>query len=415
MLVRSEWDKLSEVMVHRPGVEMFYGLLYPRAFLYEGVFSMDEALYEHQNMEHVMMSEGVTVHRLKSIVIQRMRHSSEFRETVVSIVKSSIMYKGDLSDDAYTDFLRNLASYDPETLFNILILRPLIIIKRTKTNTIARIINRNPMANLYYTRDQQLVVKTGVVIGRMRMPQRRLEPTITELFFKALNTPIVYKLIKPGFLEGGDFMPMGDFAIVGYGWRSSFNGVKQIMGLLDFDELVMAKLPKHPWGDDMLVMHLDTYFNVAGDGLVIGNEELMKNTHVIVYARAQDGLEKLGESTLLDYIKQRGFKIINLSVIEQAAFASNFLTLKDRRILVPNIEMNIKKMIKRLRSSDDPVRQATLQYVESGYEKMKSEGHIFPYRPDVLNEGVDFITIDVSELVGGYGGVHCATATIRRS
>lgn len=414
MSVRSEWDRLSEVMVHRPGIEMFYGLLYPRAFLYEGVFNMDEALYEHQNMEHVMSSEGVVVHRLKNIIIQGMRRSGEFRERVVAVVKSTIRYIGDLSDEAYTEFLRSVASYDPETLFNILVLRPTVMIRRGKTGLVAKVINRTPLANLYYTRDQQLVVKTGVVVGRMRMPQRRLEPVVTELFFRALNEPVVYRLVKPGFLEGGDFMPMGDFAIIGYGWRSDINGVNQVIGLMDFDEVAIAKIPEHPWGDNMLVMHLDTYFNVAGDGLVIGNEELMRSTQVTIYAKSNDGLERIGESNLLDYVKQKGFNIIKLSMAEQAAFAANFLTLRDRRIIVPNIEMNIKKMIKRLQNTDDPVRQAALNYVMSGYEKMRSEGHIFPYRPDVLGERIDFITVDVSELVGGYGGVHCAVAAIRR-
>jgi arginine deiminase len=414
MLVRSEWDGLSEAMVHRPGVEMFYGLLYPKAFLYEGAFSMDEALYEHQNMEHVLVNEGVTVHRLKNVIIQKMRHSGEFRELVVTTVKSMIKYVGDLGEEAYMDFLRNMAAYDPETLFNILILRPLVLIRRTKTGVVARVINRTPLANLYYTRDQQLVVKAGIVIGRMRMPQRRLETIVTELFFRALNEPVIYRLVKPGFLEGGDFMPMGDFAVIGHGWRSSINGVNQVIGLLDYDEVAVAKLPKHPWGDNMLVMHLDTYFNVAGDGLVIGNEELMQSTHVVIYAKAQDGFEKVGESNLLDYIRQRGFNVIKLSMAEQAAFAANFLTLRDRRIIVPNVEANIKKIIRRLQNSEDSVRQTTLNYIRAGYDKMRGEGHIFPYRPDMLNERVDFITIDVSELVGGYGGVHCATAAIRR-
>jgi len=145
MLVRSEWDGLSEAMVHRPGVEMFYGLLYPKAFLYEGAFSMDEALYEHQNMEHVLVNEGVTVHRLKNVIIQKMRHSGEFRELVVTTVKSMIKYVGDLGEEAYTDFLRNMAAYDPETLFNILILRPLVLIRRTKTGVVARVVNRTPL------------------------------------------------------------------------------------------------------------------------------------------------------------------------------------------------------------------------------------------------------------------------------
>lgn len=391
---------------------MYYGLLYPRAFLYEGVFSMAEALYEHENLEHVLASEGVEVYRLRDVVVGEMRRSSEFREGVVRIARSVIRYRGDLSDEAYSEFIRNLALYDPETIFDILVLRPIIVVKRGKLGVRAVVVNASPLANLYYTRDQQLVAKNGVVMGRMRMPQRRPEPTITELFFRAIGVPILYRLTKPGFLEGGDFMPMGDSAVLGYGFRSSLVGVNKVLGILDFDELALAKIPSHPWGDDMLVMHIDTYFNIIGDGLALGNEDLMANTQVTIVARAGDRLEKVGETNLLDYVRQKGFNIIPLTLSEQAAFAANILTIKDRRIVVPNVEMNLKKMIRRLQAygSDDSV----LGYIKSGYEKLHREGRIFPYRPDVLGEGIDFITVDVSELVGGYGGVHCAVAAVQR-
>ena len=111
--------------------------------------------------------------------------------------------------------------------------------------------------------------------------------------------------------------------------------------------------------------------------------------------------------------------LLSLSVRKLAAKAAcsaidSLITLRDRRIIVPNVEANIKKIIRRLQNSEDSVRQTTLNYIRAGYDKMRGEGHIFPYRPDMLNERVDFITIDVSELVGGYGGVHCAIAAIRR-
>lgn len=37
--VRAEWDPLRKVAIHRPGIEMFFGLLDPYASLYERTFS----------------------------------------------------------------------------------------------------------------------------------------------------------------------------------------------------------------------------------------------------------------------------------------------------------------------------------------------------------------------------------------
>jgi len=32
--VHAEWDTLEDVVIHRPGIEMFFGLIEPFAFLY---------------------------------------------------------------------------------------------------------------------------------------------------------------------------------------------------------------------------------------------------------------------------------------------------------------------------------------------------------------------------------------------
>ena len=45
--IRAEWHTLQNVIIHRPGIEMFFGLMEPYSFLFERAFSMDEAVYEH--------------------------------------------------------------------------------------------------------------------------------------------------------------------------------------------------------------------------------------------------------------------------------------------------------------------------------------------------------------------------------
>lgn len=66
-----------------------------------------------------------------------------------------------------------------------------------------------PMANLIYTRDQQITTGRGIVIGRLRSSQRQRECNLMRLCFKKLGMPVVGEIEAPGYLEGGDFFPAG--------------------------------------------------------------------------------------------------------------------------------------------------------------------------------------------------------------
>ncbi|WP_188595945.1 dimethylarginine dimethylaminohydrolase family protein [Thermocladium modestius] len=420
MYVKREWDSLGEVMIHRPGIEMFYGLLHPKSFLYERAFSMDEALYEHEVLEHALEREGVAVHRAKKVIVQRIKSSPEFREKVVERVKRLVEFRGDVDDDA-SEFINNLSAYDPEFLFNVLVLRPTLILKRRRRSRSYRVyvVNRMPLANMYFMRDQQLTVPNGIIQGRMALPQRRAETQVTELAFEALSMPLIYRISSPGVLEGGDYMPMGDFAVIGYGHRSNRSGIMQAMGLLGVKEVAVVRLPRHPLvpsRDSMLDMHLDTFFNVAGDGLAVGNVEMMRDASVVVYANEGDGFVALAKTNLLDYMKSKGFNIIPITFMEQLSYASNFLTISDRKIVTPNVEMNASKVINALmmKTEASPEYSKLFQVAKAEYGKLRTEGHIFPHKPELIEEGVDFVQIDVSELTGGYGGIHCMTSIVNR-
>ena len=77
---------------------------------------------------------------------------------------------------------------------------------------------------------------------------------------------------------------MKDFALVGLGDRSNRNGVDQILEFgLNFDEVAVVHQPSHPLipGDEidpMIDMHVDTYFNVASSGVVVGSETLAQTS-----------------------------------------------------------------------------------------------------------------------------------------
>jgi arginine deiminase len=101
-----------------------------------------------------------------------------------------------------------------------------------------------PLSNLVYTRDQQVTTCRGVVMARLRSPQRQLEVELMRFALRKLGLPIIGAVEAPGFLEGGDFFPAGrGLALVGVGLRSNVEACQQLMerDLLGTDRLAVVR------------------------------------------------------------------------------------------------------------------------------------------------------------------------------
>ena len=70
--INAEWDHLSKVAVHSPGIEMYFGLLDPFASLYERSFSMKDALKEHELLTYTLKHEfKIDIIPLKETIIEQ--------------------------------------------------------------------------------------------------------------------------------------------------------------------------------------------------------------------------------------------------------------------------------------------------------------------------------------------------------
>lgn len=101
-----------------------------------------------------------------------------------------------------------------------------------------------PLSNLVYTRDQQITTCRGVVMARLRSPQRQLEVDLMRFALRKLGLPIIGQIEAPGFLEGGDFFAAGrSLAMVGIGLRSNMEACQQLMegDLLGTDRLAVVR------------------------------------------------------------------------------------------------------------------------------------------------------------------------------
>ena len=260
----------------------------------------------------------------------------------------------------------------------------------------------------------------------MSKPQRANEPLLTGTLLKVAGCDIAGEIRAPGTFEGGDFMPMGSFALIGEGDRTNDAGIRQILSMpIGFDEVGVVHQPNHPAipgneRDPMIDMHLDTYFNVPGEGLAVGCTPLLKGARVDVYQRhGRRGLVREPKSVaLIDYLKTKHFDVIPISTLEQMSYASNFLCLKDRQILAVEVEPEIDRTLTTLAQSAraDPRRYGNLlRLARRERAELRARNEFFPHGAALRDHGIEATPLGLREITGGYGGAHCMTCVLKRS
>ncbi|MFA5250809.1 MAG: arginine deiminase family protein [Parachlamydiales bacterium] len=429
-MIRAEWDPLKKVVVHKPGLEMFFGLLEPYGSLYERAFSRKEAREEHDNLVNILQKEfGIQVYRLKDLVLEAARKRPRVREKLIQLARSTLEYSGDKKtiERAKEEFERSIPYLDTQHFFYILLVNPKIFFKKEPgARNIQQNVNlRQPLSNLYFMRDQQFMTDRGVVVCRLAKPSRRGETRVTRFVMEdVLEMPIAKEITEPGTIEGGEFLPMGKFALVGIGDRTNQEAIDQLLTVdFAFEEIGVVHQPMHPLiqsdkPDPMINMHLDTYFNVAGSHVVVGCEMLLKNALVDIYHNEGGRfLKEKKQLSLSDYMKKKGFEIVNLTTLEQLSYASNFLTIKENRILAVEIERGVKEVLGNLKAKakKDRVRYGKL-YDQAclDFDKLKNEGGFFPHKKELYSKGVEAYPVILKNLTGGFGAAHCMTCALSR-
>lgn len=415
MEIKSEWGRLKRVIMHRPGTEITYAMLAPKPFLFERPFNYSIADREHKNLQAVLEENGVHVDILEDLIVNTADKNSSFRKKLEDKILSLVNFYGtsESMENARRDLEKNIEYIDSLSLFQALIMEPSIDLKEYVTGIqYPRVYSNLPLANLYFMRDQQ-AVSSGVLIGNMKMQQRRRETDITSFVFKEILGAKL-KRIENGFFEGGDFIPAGNFCLIGTGNRTNESGAIEAMnsGIFDFDRIVIISNPLYGFmdGHDLMVnMHLDTYFNIPAAGTVITSVELAKSAQATVYIKNTDG-KYSGDSrtTLYEFMKGEGYNFIDLGISEQLSYSSNFLTVSDGKIIAIDSARVIEKLL-----AENVFDDITREHIVTDMRLRK--GKMFPDRKEVYNSGIDVIKIDLSEITGGYGGAHCMTSAVDRA
>ncbi|MDD1679173.1 MAG: arginine deiminase family protein [Methanomicrobiales archaeon] len=428
--VTAEWDTLKTAVIHRPGIEMFFGLLEPFASLYERAFSRYGARVEHRRLEEILRDEfGVKIVVLKEAILSAADRDPTIRKRLVDAARNVLSFTGDSLETslARREFEKNSELLDSGHFFNILLLQPQVDLRAGMGTRIVQmnITERQPLSNLYFMRDQQAVTDRGIFLSRMAKPQRNREVILTGCLWNILGLDIMQSTTDPGTFEGGDYIPMKKFALIGTGDRTNAEGVRQMLALdLKFDEVGVVHQPNHPLipekvFDPMIDMHLDTYFNVASSGVVVGSELLMKEAQVEIYYRQGPGnyTREGKERDLYSYITEKGFDVIDLTTLEQMAYAPNFLCIRDGTILSVEVDRIVSKVIDNLtaKAALDPRRYgALLARAHEDYRRLRNEGQFFPHKKEVYQHDIDAYPVILENLTGGYGAAHCMTCVLKR-
>jgi arginine deiminase len=417
---RAEWETLRHILVHEPGIEVFFALLDPGAHLYERFFSHHEARWEHRQLCDLLHNSfGVRVHHLKTALMEEAGEPGPVRDRLVALAGRRL---GDGRTQANGGHRGGdlptvpLSMRDPEHLFRIAVLNPSV-----GHGPAGKFRLVNPLPNLYFMRDQQAATDRGICMARMATPERAEEVAVTSLGLAAVGIEPVHRVGR-GRFEGGDFLPAGDFALVGCGSRTNPEGVQDLLGGgIGTWEVAVVREPQHPLvtgRDHMVNMHLDTSLNFPKEGVAVGSPALLREAKVTVWRRSGDGYERAGPGgNLIEYLGSKGFELIEITTLEQLCYSTNFLCVRDGACVSQDASALAPIVLRRLgeKARADPGKYGRLlSQAEHDYQSMKAESEFFPHRREVYAHGLEMTTLLLTNATGGYGGAHCMTCVLSR-
>jgi N-dimethylarginine dimethylaminohydrolase len=188
-----------------------------------------------------------------------------------------------------------------------------------------------PVANLVFTRDQQIVTAGGV-IGQFGATQRRAETEIMALVWEQLGVNPLARLKGLCELEGGDFFPLGkDLALLGIGKRTNVETVEMI---LKSDVVRSSKIVVVEDVDDFNVSrsHLDTFFSPIDEKLVIcfgpiARDEGPYRRIAHVWEKKDEKYVKTGIQPFGRWLQKEGYHVVPISRQQQEEYFTSNLTL----------------------------------------------------------------------------------------
>jgi arginine deiminase len=355
-------------------------------------FGLDAAQAEHRRFRAALEARGATVVDLRDALALGYRESPAARATLRDAVLKDIAF--DFADDVdeslrvriHRDAASAINGMAPEHLAEMLLLRPTVHVRRNpdaldETTALVARYGLSAATNAYYMRDPLITTAAGCTIGRLRLAVRQPESDIVELALSSLGIHPICRVREPGTLEGGDFIPCGDFVLQGQGLLTNADGVAQCLAALAYGRVEVGVVR-----DDraqMDEMHLDCYLAVFDHDLCALCDDrtgaLEPSVDVYEPRGGADFEYRLARTVgLRSYLESKGMRVLGFSTEQRDGFAANGLLVGPRWYLCP--AQSGQAWIDTLRAS-----------------------------------GVKVEILDFAQLTGGYGGPHCSSQVLVRT
>ena len=167
-----------------------------------------------------------------------------------------------------------------------------------------------------YIRDPLIMINQGAILGNMGKTQRLGEPASVAKFLESLHIPIIGTIAGDGTLEAGDVVVWDTRTImVGHSYRTNCEGIRQFRELAEdyIEEFITVPLPHWRGPDDIL--HLMSLISPIDHDLAVVYPPLLP-------------------VSFLEWMDDRGVRMIQVPDSEFSTMACNILTLAPRRCVM---------------------------------------------------------------------------------
>lgn len=271
--VYSEIGKLKTVMLHRPGKELEN--LAPdilHRMLIDDIPYLKIAQEEHDAFAHVLRQQGIKVLYLEDLLAESLTDEKVRRAFLDQLLDESSIKKQDPLHQLLLNYLQELPTKEMVKTVIAGIRKSTI---HNSTPSLADLAEDpdypfylDPMPNVYFTRDQQAAIGSGMTINRMTFRARRRESLFMETIlknhpdFKNATIPVWRDRYHHGRLEGGDELVLNNHVLaVGISQRTSATAITDLahnlFGHSSYDTILAIKIPHNH-----AMMHLDTVFTM---------------------------------------------------------------------------------------------------------------------------------------------------------
>ena len=271
--VYSEIGKLKTAMLHRPGKELEN--LAPdilHRMLIDDIPYLKIAQDEHDAFAHVLRQQGIKVLYLEDLLAESLTDEKVRRAFLDQLLDESSIKKQDPLHQLLLNYLQELLTKEMVKTVIAGIRKSAI---HNSTPSLADLAEDpdypfylDPMPNVYFTRDQQAAIGSGMTINRMTFRARRRESLFMETIlkndpdFKNATIPVWRDRYHHGRLEGGDELVLNNHVLaVGISQSTSATAITDLAhNLFDhssYDTILAIKIPHN-----RAMMHLDTVFTM---------------------------------------------------------------------------------------------------------------------------------------------------------